>query len=255
MREKSWDAYDDFAAAHPYNVYVRDSMKTKFDRVREKNTLEAYKRFSNEYSESPFVKIAADSIAAMTLKSNNIEDYEYFVTKYPKHEGGGDVWMKFYKMFIQKNGKESTKMFKYSYEDFPHKEMLEGDLGEYEKKSEEKAWRYAQAMKNFEDYHTFINEYPLTDHLQDAIEGIYQVTVQDSVLSQHEYFVDAFPDHTRTEEMWLRLYGMVNDQHGEKAILVFDQKYPDFPFMETLKEDKEAIIEKRKAAARAKQGK
>ncbi|MGB1207016.1 MAG: hypothetical protein ACPG5B_15325 [Chitinophagales bacterium] len=247
MREKSWDAYDDFAEKFTYNVYVRDSMKTNFDKVRAKGNLQAYKDFIMQYSESLFVKIAVDSIAAETLKSNNIEDYDYFVGMYPKQEDCDDLWLKFYDLYKRKNGKESIKVFKYTYVDFPRPEVVDAELKKNDSESEKRAWMMTKSKNGFEDYHTFINEFPLTDHLQDAVEGMYKIIVKDSVISQHEYFLDAFPKHARSEEMWERLYGMTSDQFGDNAILVFDKKYPDFPFKNKLKADKKAIIEKRKA--------
>ena len=252
VREKSWDAYDDFANKFAYNVYVRDSMKTNFDKVRAKGTLQAYKDFIMQYSESLFVKIAVDSIAAETLKSNSIDDYEYFVGMYPKQEDCDDLWLKFYDLYKRKHGKESIKVFKYTYTDFPQPEVVDADLNKHDTEAEKRAWMMTKSKNNFEDYHTFINEFPLTEHLQEAEEGMYKIIVQDSIISQHEYFLDAFPKHARSEEMWERLYGMTFDQFGDNAILVFDKKYPDFPFKNKLEADKKAIIEKRKANAKAK---
>ncbi len=252
IRDKSWSGYDAFAEKFKYNVYVRDSLKDLFHQARKYNTLNAYKGFADANPDSPYAKIAADSMAAIIGKGGSLNDYEVFLMAHPKHEASSDMWMTFYKKFLQENGKDKMKLFKYTYEDFPHGEMLDKQLNAQHAKSEEEEWRIANSKRTFESYHDFINLFQMSDKMLEAQDGMQRAIVKDSILSQHSYFVENFPNNAETPSMWMRFYGMYKDQNGEDSVIRFARDYPEFPDPKLLEKEKTEAIARVRAKKKAK---
>ena len=239
--ENGWNAYDTYADKYKKNIYVRDSFKMDFDRVRRANNLKSYKGFTLEYPTSTYTNIAADSLASFALRGGTITDYEYFISTFPEHDRADEIWMKFYELYVRLNGKESIKQFKYTYEKFPHKDRLERELIMHEAKTEDEAIAKAKESNNFWDYHDFIQMYQMSSRLPEAIEGIYSVIKESGNLYEYEYFVTSFPKHAKADTMWMNFYELYKKEHGKKSIYRFERQFPEFPFKEILAADKKAI--------------
>ncbi len=248
MRENGWGSYEKFATKFPANVYVKDSTKIEFDTALKKNTLHAYKVFLQINPDCEYARVAVDSIAKHTLSSNSVEDYEFFVTKYPKHPEGAPVWAKFYDMNLQKHGKEGLMVFKYNYPDFPDKERLEKDLAQHNKNSEVDAWRKAKYDNNFESYHDYLQWFPKGPNFDNAINGMHSSILSDSLVNEYDYFVKSFPYHEKTDSMWMHLFRIYTKQNGERSVLAFDQVYPDFPHKDFLQKEQAIMREKIRAS-------
>ena len=254
IREHSWADYDAFAEAFPYNVYVRDEARGDFEKAKAKNTVHAYKTFVKLFPESAYVHMAANEMASLLIRGNNLDDCEYFVINHADHERVNDVWKRFYQLYVKQNGRESIRLFKYTYTDYPFQKQIDKDMNSYDKDAEDKAWMIAKSKNSFDSYHEFYNNFQLSERLEEAASRMYDIIVPDSSITQYSFFVDSFPVHEKTDSMWMKLYRLYVGTNGPKSVLRFEKYYPDFPFKEALAADKEKAIEIIRKEKKAKAG-
>jgi len=99
INERSWRGYATFAAEYPNNIYVKDSVPSiDYRKIATSNELSKYKTFIIGHPNSPFVKLAVDNIYQLTIKSNSIEDHDYFLRIYPTHKKINQLILHYYQL-------------------------------------------------------------------------------------------------------------------------------------------------------------
>ncbi len=242
MRQNGWNTYDAFAKKYPKNVYVKDSSRVEYLAARDKNNLHAYQTFVDIYTESTYVNMAVNDLAEHTAKENTIDAYSKFLTTYPKHEKADDLWLKFYKVYKQGAGAEEIKLFKYEYENFPHKDVLEKDLAVLNSDQEETDWRKAKAEDTFEGYFEFIQNHKMGKRLEEAKTEIYDELKDSDSEADLSYFVQSFPKHEKANDIWEKLYEKFKNDYGLDKLQGFLDRYPDFPFKARAKMERETYL-------------
>ena len=117
IRQYSWNAYAEFAAKYPENVYVLDKdAAIKMQLAVRKNTIEAYKDMLVAYPTSPFSTIAKDSLAAQILASDDIVQYDFFVRKYGDYSGINKIWQGLYNLYCSDKNNCNTMFYEKYYQ-------------------------------------------------------------------------------------------------------------------------------------------
>lgn len=114
VEESGWGAYAQFANQYPNNLYVLDSAAAaNFLPIANSKSIQQFKNFLVGFPKSPFAKLAIDNIMKLTMESNTLEDYDYFVRTFPNHQGMSRFWERFHELFLkQKNGDSDTEFRK-----------------------------------------------------------------------------------------------------------------------------------------------
>jgi hypothetical protein len=102
IRQHSWGDFYGFAARYEDNPFVKDSAAAiKMQMTVRKNSLPDYKDFLRGYPKSPFAKIAIDSIFALTMRSADIENYDYFTHSFPNYPELPALWKAYFPLFCR----------------------------------------------------------------------------------------------------------------------------------------------------------
>jgi predicted Zn-dependent protease len=102
MRQSEWADYAIFANKFPNNIYVQDSAAAiKMQIAIFKNSLEGYKKYLQAYPQSPFAKIALDSVFAHIERERPLEELDFFVRNYPQSIHIQAVWKILYQEFCK----------------------------------------------------------------------------------------------------------------------------------------------------------
>ncbi|MCH2043913.1 MAG: OmpA family protein [Saprospiraceae bacterium] len=246
IREKSWNNYARFSIKYPNNIYVQDSVGAMaFLKIAKRGTLQQFKDFAQRYQNenSPFVKIAIDSLYAKIIESALIEEYDYFIRNHSSYPKAEVIWKKFYKVYIEKKGKASVEEFNITYPNFPFREQLSKDLNEYRKQKEKPDF---EKTKNSEDsgmFLDFLKKYPNSPYIKDLEQPMFKALKKDAPHSLCTKFVRLFPKSKHLQpvlEMVLDHYVM----DGELSSLkLFQKRYPQYRNQERM--FKEQVIAKK----------
>ncbi len=120
MRDRGWQSYDQFANLYPNNLYIKDNKAAKdFRPIANSQELENFRKFMIGHPNSLYKKLAIDYIYELTMNSQNIEYYDYFVRNHPKYPKIQELWEQFYHIFSQKTGNQATEEFEKNYPNNP----------------------------------------------------------------------------------------------------------------------------------------
>ncbi len=207
IRENSWAAYDTFAQRHPENVYVQDSIRGAFEKIRGSGNLLAYKRLARLHPLQPFGLLARDSLATLLLAGEELSEVKYFLNTYPEHERRQALWRHYYHLNKQENNTvRGLKDFQRRHPDFPFPELLEPDI-------RLAIGREAEEVLRGEDF------------------------------ERCRQFIETYPQHERAPEVWLHFYELYKQRDNSMAaIRHFQHIYPAFPQPGLFERDIQAAV-------------
>jgi len=184
------------------------SMLSRYNKVKEIDTIEAYEEFIQKYPDSEFAKEAKKSIEELkyekTKSENTIEAFQRFIEKYPGTE------------FLKEANKRIEKL-------------------EYEKSKSE---------NTIEAFQRFIERYPDTEFLKKANEGIeeleYEKAKSKNTIEAYQRFMDKRPDSKFASEARDKIetqkdFKTAKTENTIKAFEKFVEEHPKSNFIEKAK--------------------
>ena len=115
MKEQRWSNYalSHFSQNYPENLYVKDSIPSKkYFEIANSTNAEDFKKFIISYPNSYYIRPAKQNIYRMTIESEDIEAYDYFVRIYPDYPGILKLWEKYLTVFSKLNNGNSDDFYK-----------------------------------------------------------------------------------------------------------------------------------------------
>ena len=105
VNETNWNGYNRFAADYPDNIYVKETKAAEaFLEIAQSSKIDDYKKFVVAFPQSRFVKLAINSIYRLTMQSNDVALYDYFVRNHADHPKIKDFWRYYYSLFLKEFG-------------------------------------------------------------------------------------------------------------------------------------------------------
>jgi len=94
------------------------------------------------------------------------------------------------------------------------------------------------AAKSLAAYENFIRQFPESPYKKNAEEELYKLNINDSSdINEYYSFVKKYPDNSFSDEAWQNIYSLHMLNFHENAFREFIAKYPEYPYMDRLKED------------------
>lgn len=166
-----------------------------------KNSVDGWHDFIAAHHSEPFHENAVSSrnqLAFDLAQSENLsEAYAEFITKYPDA--------------IQ--APEAQKI----YENLFYKEQTVGD--------------------RIKDYQKFMLSNPESPYVSDAENRVYEIATKSGKVSSYLQFIKDFPNNNNTDSAWRNVYKLEIGELSATSIAAFSLKYPEYPFMDELKQE------------------
>lgn len=167
----------------------------------ENNSVQTWNDFIDAHHSEPFHENAVSSrnqLAFEMAQSENLsEAYAEFIEKYPEA--------------IQIP--EAKKMYESRY----YKEQTAGE--------------------RIKDYQVFIRSNPESPYISDAQNRVYELATKSGKVPQYLEFIQDYPNNINIENAWRNVYKLEIGELSAKSIAAFSLKYPDYPFMNELRQD------------------
>lgn len=276
MRDKSWDAYDEFAAQYPNNIYVRDSLRHTFEQIRTANDIDSYKNFIEKHPQSPYAAMAGDSLMVLAAEQELIEELEFLITYLTASYLISEAWLNLYRVYKITNGTvQGIYDFQDDYPGFPFPDMFEADVkqlidqeyiyivqeGDYERAKHfieaypdyakiDKVWeRFYElykinypTLKHLERFQLIYPKFPYPDKIEadkaEATEYDLWVVLKSNSLEKCLRFIEKHPEHPKRDSVWLKYYDVYKVKNpGLDYLVQFLAYYPDFPYPEVVEKD------------------
>ncbi|CAN5149463.1 hypothetical protein BH09BAC5_BH09BAC5_10960 [soil metagenome] len=127
-----WKDYKYFADHYPNAIQYQEAFSNYEQLLFESETADKsiayFERLISDYTASPYIKVAEDSIFVFATPANNINQFYAFVKKYPNNRNVPDVWKRIYALYTSDGKPTTIAQFWIDYPDFPFKETISEDL-------------------------------------------------------------------------------------------------------------------------------
>lgn len=197
------------------NVSVVDNKKEEEAWIMaiDKNTVDAFKTFKEEYPDSRYVEQASENINTLSKKAEDdfwakaqedstINSYNAYLKRYPEGIYADDAKQEIEKKaWANTKEKDSIEAYKNFLKEFPDSEYR--DKAEQKIKDEE-AWREAVKINTIESYNAYKEEYPLGNHYKDAGNKIQELS------KKQDWTEDIYQNNNSTENKF--------EDNSQKAI-------------------------------------
>jgi hypothetical protein len=108
---------------------------------------------------------------------------------------------------------------------------------------QEQQFKETTQSGRIEDFERFINTYTGNFHVSDAENRIFELSTAKDDLKSYKFFVSNYPLNRNVNEAWKQIYRMYMFDFDSSKFDSFEKEFPDFPFKEDLKQDKEIFLE------------
>ncbi len=93
------------------------------------------------------------------------------------------------------------------------------------------------------DFERFIREFPQNFHVVDAENRIYELSTVSGDLNSYKSFISKYPQNRNVSEAWRQVYRLYMSDFELSKFESFEIEFPDFPFKEEFKLDKNVFLE------------
>lgn len=87
------------------------------------------------------------------------------------------------------------------------------------------------------DYNYFIKKYPESPFVQAALDSVYAYYTKVKNQENYYQFIKENSKHPKVNEAWRNIYKLYTADYSPEKILEFKINYPDYPFIDDLKQD------------------
>jgi hypothetical protein len=238
IEEKGWQLYPSFEETYRDNIYVKDPKAAyALIKIVRKNELKAYKDFTEAYPHSPFNKFAEDYMFALIMEGTDIVEYDYFVRAYPDYEKKDEIWLRFYRLYLQEHGTNSVKEFSQAYPNYPFQDAINSDVQAVQKKEEQPLFEKAKETEDILLILDFIEKSPSSAFIMDLEVPMQAALKKNGLYRGCKKFLALFPNSTYYDTILDILYdGYVSD--GELGTInQFMMEHPEYKNIEKQERD------------------
>lgn len=238
VTENGWQLYPQFETLYPNNLYVRDSDKAyEFLNARRKHTIKAYQDFIRAYPRTPFVVFAQDGIYALTMKGEDLSNYDYFVRKYSDYNEIDSLWKRFYKLYVKQRGNASVLAFAKAYPNYPFQDQLEADKRQTQAELEHPLYERIVATEDVLLALDFFKRHPKSSYLPKLELPLYKALQKNPLLRGSRTFLKHYPRSSYYNAVLVLYYNeLVKD--GELSTLnQFMMEHPEYKDVERQQKD------------------
>lgn len=238
IAEKDWKMYPSFEEKYRDNVYVKDSKAAyALIKIVRKNSLKEYQNFTEAYPHSPFNKFAEDYMYDIIMKGTSLPDYDYFVRAYPDYEKSEEIWLRFYRLYLQEHGSDAAKEFASSYPNYPFQNVIKADVQEAQNKKDKPIFEEAKKEEDILKILAFIQQSPSSPFIVDLENAMYNALKKKPLFRGAKKFLKLYPNSKYYDEVLDILY----DQYVKDGELVtinqFMMEYPEYKNIEKQQRD------------------
>lgn len=205
IARNGWSAYEDFAAQHPDNIYVRDSLYEEFQALWY-GPVTGYRDFITNYPEAPITRYAVDSLGMRLAQRADTVLSRQFIGQYPDHPTRDLVYGTWYASLKDRfRNITDLERFQAANPDFPYPERLQ------------------------EDRNLFLDR-------------SYEKLEVGKALGAFRAFIDKNPEYSKIDSVWMRYYlTFKQERPGVENLDRFLKVHPEFPFPDVVEKDRVAI--------------
>ncbi len=185
-------------------AYTIDSLA--FLRAQAINEITAWNEFIEGFDNAHFQAMAIESRNEMLFQlakaENTSKAYSTFFANYPNAA----------------QAEEAKKLF---------------DLRNFEERTADNALK---------SYQAFIDTFPMSPYVPDAEERIFNLATTGGKAQDYLSFVETFDSNPYVDIAWRRIYALEVKEITAQSIAEFTLSYPDYPFMQELKQQFELAV-------------
>ncbi|MEZ4937903.1 MAG: WG repeat-containing protein, partial [Crocinitomicaceae bacterium] len=123
------EAWRKFLGFYPKSVFYKEALKRYqkrlYEEQTERQTVNSYDLFIENFPENPHVDQAEDEIYHLMTSDHSLTSLEYFIRSYPRNRNLYDAWRRLYLEFMTDLSEERYLSFKENYPDYPFMGDLE----------------------------------------------------------------------------------------------------------------------------------
>lgn len=115
MKEQNWNknALSNFSQKYPENLYIKDSISLKkYFVIAQSNKIEDFKKFITGFPNCYYTKLALENIYNLTINSEDIGAYDYFVRSYPDYPYILKLWERYLNVYSKSNNGNTDDFYK-----------------------------------------------------------------------------------------------------------------------------------------------
>jgi outer membrane protein OmpA-like peptidoglycan-associated protein len=238
IAEKGWALYPSFEDKYTENIYVKDPEAAyALIKIVRKKSLQEYKGFIDAYPHSPFNKFAEDYMFDLIMEGTYLPDYDHFVRAHPNCERNEEIWLKFYRLYLQEHGTESVEEFATSYPNYPFQDAIKVDIQNSQNKKDQPLYERALKDKDIIQILDFINSSPSSPFIVQLEETMRASLQKRPLFRGCKKFLTLFPNSTHYHEILDLLYEEYVKGGELVSINQFMMEYPEYKDINKQKED------------------
>jgi hypothetical protein len=131
LEEDTYGVYYQYMLQYPKSLQFKEA-KSRYDRrLYEQSTqdglLSSYEKFLRKYPRNPYSPQAMDSVYALFITENTVENYYAFVKNYPDNRNVSAAWRTLYQLYNKDYSKERIVEFRIDFPDYPFSDEVQVD--------------------------------------------------------------------------------------------------------------------------------
>ena len=238
IQENGWQLYPSFEEKYIDNIYVKDPTAA-YDLIKivRKKSLKKYQEFTEAYPHSPFNKFAKDYMFDIIMAETNIVDYDYFVRAYPNYEKKEEIWLRFYRLYLQENGPNSATKFAQSYPEYPFQDAINSDVQEAQKKQDQPLFEKAKKTEDILLILELIEKSPSSPYIMELEPSMYAAIKKNGLFRACNKFLTLFPNSSYYDAVLDILYDRYVSDGELGTINQFMMEHPEYKDIEKQQRD------------------
>lgn len=219
--------------------FQSDIVIAAFQSIKQTNNLEQTNRFLELYTSAKTQQVEnmtklRDQLAFEdAAKENTFAAYKNFFTKYEItcERFNKNLLIKAQKKLLESYIAEKGWKFYPTFE-----EMYQDNIYVKDPKAAYALIKIVR-KKSLKEYQAYIEAYPHTPFNKFTKDYMFDIIIAGTNLPDYDYFVRAFPNYDKKDEIWLRFYRLYLLEHGAQSVKEFAKSYPEYPFQEAIQSD------------------
>lgn len=229
INEKGWQYYPTFEEKYRDNIYVKDPTAAyALMKIVRKKSLKEYQAYTEAYPHTVFNKFAKDYMFDIIMAGTNLPDYDYFVRAYPNYEKKDEIWLRFYRLYLQEHGTQSVAAFAKSYPNYPFQDAIQSDAQNAQNQKDKPIFEAAKEQEDIFLILDFIKNSPNSPFIIKLETSMYKALQKKALFRGCKKFLQLFPNSTYYDKV-LDIYYDLYVSDGElETINQFMMEHPEY---------------------------
>jgi outer membrane protein OmpA-like peptidoglycan-associated protein len=238
IAEKSWAMFYGFADLYPENPYIKEERNAlTYIKLQKAGGIPEFQEYTENNRQSLYFYLAEVRLMEMTLQSNNILHYDYFVRNHSDAQNIGQLWKRFYEVYKTARGEKSILNFEKQYPKFPFQDLLEADKKKLnkvlDKPLRDKVLKYQGVLEMLD----LIRQSPQSPWIPELEATFYAALQKENISIACKYFLEYYPKSkwkAEVEALYYKAYTKDGELSSLEAIL---KSSPDLKAKKEVQED------------------